>query len=317
MLNPRRTASRATSLRLRAKADGIDAQTIARGLVAGYGRASTLPDETVQALRELTRARRDLIRSRTAARQRLLDELVVVFPELADHTPDGCDLATPAVLQLLGRFGSARALADAPMAEVAAALREHSASRRGGADADAPRALARRSAAGGRAVARHLLDLRRRVAELDAAIAQALDDDQDGQRLQGVPGIGPVQAATIRAELGDVARFASVDQVVASAGLDPRTCQSGAFAGQKKLSKRGPGALRRALYLASVVAARYRPEWRERYHRLLARGRAKKEALTILSRASLKVIYHLLRADAASDPAFLKPRAGAGLDSRI
>lgn len=34
----------------------------------------------------------------------------------------------------------------------------------------------------------------------------------------------------------------------------------------------------------------------------LARGRAKKEALTILSRSLLKVIYHLLRTGASSDP---------------
>jgi hypothetical protein len=36
--------------------------------------------------------------------------------------------------------------------------------------------------------------------------------------------------------------------------------------------------------------------------RLLARGRAKKEALTILSRALLKVIYYLLRTGASYDP---------------
>jgi transposase len=50
----------------------------------------------------------------------------------------------------------------------------------------------------------------------------------------------------MRAELGDVTRFARVDAVVACAGLDPRTPQSGAFFGQKHLSKRGPGALRHA-----------------------------------------------------------------------
>ncbi len=45
-------------------------------------------------------------------------------------------------------------------------------------------------------------------------------------------------AATIRAELGDVTRFQRVDAVVAYAGLDPRTRQSGAFVGQKQLSAR-------------------------------------------------------------------------------
>ncbi len=51
VLNPRQTAAWATGLGLRAKTDGVDAQTLARGLLAGYARASVLPSETVQALR--------------------------------------------------------------------------------------------------------------------------------------------------------------------------------------------------------------------------------------------------------------------------
>jgi transposase len=73
VLNPRQTASWAESLGVRAKTDGIDALTLARGLLAGWARASTLPSEIVQSLRTLTRARRDLIQSRTATRQHLHD----------------------------------------------------------------------------------------------------------------------------------------------------------------------------------------------------------------------------------------------------
>jgi transposase len=104
LLNPRQTASWASSLGLRAKTDGIDAQTLARGLLAGLARASTLPSETVQALRTLTRARRDLIQSRTAARQRLHDELVTLFPEFVRFLPTlpgRTDLGEPMVLELL------------------------------------------------------------------------------------------------------------------------------------------------------------------------------------------------------------------------
>ena len=92
---------------------------------------------------------------------------------------------------------------------------------------------------------------------------------------------------------------------------EPRTRQSGMFVGQQKLSKRGPGALRHALYLAALAAARYAAEWRVRYLRLLARGRAKKEALTILARALLKVVYHLLRTGAAYDPTRVGPRSAS------
>lgn len=173
--------------------------------------------------------------------------------------------------------------------------------------------LAQHSAASTRAVAArslvvrtlclHLLDLRARLADLEAAIVAVVAEDDEAGRLQEIPGIGPQNAATIRAELGDVSRFSSVDQIIAYAGLEPRTHDSGRLAGQKRLSKRGPGALRHALYLAALVAVRFRAEWRVRYQRLLERGRAKKEALTILSRSLLKVIYHLLRTGASYDPA--------------
>src|SRR4029077_14789705 len=75
LLNPHQTASWATSLGLSAKTDEIDAHTLARGLLAGGARARRVPAETVQALRALTRARRDLVQSQSAARQRLHDEL--------------------------------------------------------------------------------------------------------------------------------------------------------------------------------------------------------------------------------------------------
>jgi transposase len=324
LLNPRQTASWAASLGLRAKTDGLDAATLARGLLAGLARASTLPSEAVQALRALTRARRDLIQSRTAARQRLHDELVVLFPEVVrflPRLPGRSDLGQPAVLQLLSRYNSAQVVAQVSLDELTGALEQLSAGRWGPSEAQALQALARQSTASSRAVAArslvartlalHLLDLQARIAELEAAIAALLRQDVEGQLLQQIPGIGEKGAATIRAELGDASRFQRIDEVVAYAGLDPRTRQSGAFVGQKRLSKRGPGALRHALYLAAFVAARCSPEWRGRYQRLRDRGRAKKVAYTILARALLRVTYHLLRTGEAYDPRLLNPPSPA------
>jgi len=322
LLNPHQTASWAASLGLRAKTDGIDARTLARGLLAGWARASTVPDETVQALRALTRARRDLVQSQSAARQRLHDELVTVFPELASHLPEHADLGAPAVLRLLSMFSSAQALAQVRLDDLSQVLTEASAGRWGPIQAQALQTLAQHSAASRRAVgarsvvvrtlALHLLDLHARLDELEAALADLLRDDALSRQLQEIPGIGPINAATIRAELGDVSRFSRVDQVIAYAGLEPRTHESGRYAGQKRLSKRGPGALRHALYLATVVAVRFAPEWRGRYQRLLDRGRAKKEALTILSRVLLKVIFHLLQTGTSYDPTSLNATPSTG-----
>jgi transposase len=159
----------------------------------------------------------------------------------------------------------------------------------------------------------HLLDLHARIAELEAALAEVLRTDPPSQQLQGqVPGLGPTWTATSRAEVGDGQRFQRADQLVAYAGLEPRTHERGRYAGKRRLSKRGPAELRHALSMATLVAVRFCPEWRLRYQRLLDRGRAKKEARTILSRTLLVVRYHLLRTGASCDPARLSPAPLAG-----
>jgi hypothetical protein len=170
---------------VRAKTDGIDPHTLARGLLAGWARASSVPDERVQALRTLPRTRRDLVASQSAARQRLHAELVPVFPELVSHLPAHADLGAPAVLHLLSRSSSAQALAQVPLDElqpVREQVREQVRERRWGrAQAQALQELAQRSAARTRAVAAragvvrtlalHLLDLQARGAALDGALA--------------------------------------------------------------------------------------------------------------------------------------------------
>ena len=106
--------------------------------------AGVLPSDTRQGLRELTRARCDLVQSRTAARQRLQDESVVVFPELPPH-PAAVRSGRAGAVAVARSPGSAHALTAAPAAE-------HSADRRGGAQARAPQGLARDSAISRRAV---------------------------------------------------------------------------------------------------------------------------------------------------------------------
>ena len=158
------------------------------------------------------------------------------------------------------------------------------------------------------------------IAEREAAIQALLEEDAQGQQLHQSPSIGPHGAATLRADLGEVTRFSRVDAVVASSPR--RLCRPGpAHAPERRL--RGPEAplqartrraAPRALYLAACVAARCAPEWRVRSQRLRDRGRAKKEAFTILARALLRVIYHLLRTGDAYDPARLNqpPAPAAG-----
>lgn len=71
--------------------------------------------------------------------------------------------------------------------------------------------------------------------------------------LQTIPGIGTITAATIIAEVGDFSVFTKPHKLVAYFGIDPSVVQSGQFEGtQNKMSKRGPKLLRRALYTVAL-----------------------------------------------------------------
>lgn len=75
------------------------------------------------------------------------------------------------------------------------------------------------------------------------------------QRLMTVPGIGPVVAACLVHHL-ERWPLKHSDAWVACTGLDPRPSDSGQKIGRRRLSKRGPGALRQMLFMAAMSFAR-------------------------------------------------------------
>lgn len=121
------------------------------------------------------------------------------------------------------------------------------------------------------------------LATLDAQIAQVQQlirdhlDRHPGLRAQRdllttIPGIGEATAAVLIAELFDK-RYTSARQAAAFAGLVPRLVQSGTLRGRSRLSKIGPGRLRKALYFPAVAALRWNPTIRAVRLRLTAAGK--------------------------------------------
>jgi len=90
---------------------------------------------------------------------------------------------------------------------------------------------------------------------------------------------------------------------VAYAGLDVTVRQSGKWRGQRKVSKRGSGAVRRALYMAAVHSLTQEDSaFRAYYQHLVERGLAKMSALMAVMRKMLGVAYRLLRSGGPYDP---------------
>jgi len=166
-------------------------------------------------------------------------------------------------------------------------------------------AFASKSGSSGRAVAGRSMSLRilcdqlehtqANLARLEAEIEQLLTNDPGVKGLQQVPEFGPKTVAVLRAELGDVQRFARTDEVIAYGGMDIEIKESGLWKGKAKLSKHGSGLLRRMLYLAALRSIHLEGSaFGAYYRRLVERGLKKGSALMAVMRKMLAVAAHLL-----------------------
>jgi transposase len=90
-------------------------------------------------------------------------------------------------------------------------------------------------------------ELTTEITMLSEVIADLLAGDRGYQVIQQLPGIGPVLAAVITAEIGDVTRFASAARLCSWAGLTPRHRESDTKVARGHVTKQGSRLLRWAL----------------------------------------------------------------------
>ncbi len=114
--------------------------------------------------------------------------------------------------------------------------------------------------------------------------------------LETAPGVGPRTAEAVVAFLHDLTRFASGKQVSAYAGLVPRQYQSGESDRKGRITRRGPGILRKVLVECAWSCLRYNAWARETYARLTRGGvTRKKPAIVALARRLLERLWAMLR----------------------
>ena len=90
-------------------------------------------------------------------------------------------------------------------------------------------------------------ELTTEITMLSQVIADLLAGDRGYQVIQQLPGIGPVLAAVIVAEIGEVTRFKNAGQLCSWAGLTPRHRESDTKVTRGRVTKQGSRLLRWAL----------------------------------------------------------------------
>lgn len=146
--------------------------------------------------------------------------------------------------------------------------------------------------------------LKKHIAFLDRELAMT-DSDLEGMvrqspvwrerddLLQSVPGIGPVVARTLLAELPELGQLTR-RAIAKLVGVAPLNRDSGRWRGHRSVHG-GRKTVRAALYMAALVATRHNAVIKGFYQRLLALGKPKKVALVACMRKLLTILNHMLR----------------------
>jgi transposase len=279
------------------KTDVGDATWLAELLAHGLIRASFVPDGPTEELRSLLRTREQLVRERASHVQRLqktLESLPRTRSGDANVKLDGV------VTDLLGKSGRAmlEALAtgeDDPGRLAALAHPRLSAT---------PERL--REALRGRVTAHHRFLLRPHLDQVDALGAAVARVDREveahlapfraaAELLTSIPGVGPLAARVIVAEIGlDMGRFPTAGHLVSRAGLCPRNDESAGKRRSVRLRKGAPW-LETTLVQCAWAASRKKASYLQaQYHRLRAR-RGPKKAVCAVAASILTAAYHRLK----------------------
>jgi len=127
------------------------------------------------------------------------------------------------------------------------------------------------------------------------------DWDETARRLQTVPGIGPVTAAVLVADLPELGVL-SRTEIAALAGLAPYNRDSGKFQGTRAISG-GRTGVRNTLYMAALTARTHNPVLKQFAQRLPAAGKPFKVVLTACMRKLLVILNTMIKQQSDWSPA--------------
>ncbi len=148
-----------------------------------------------------------------------------------------------------------------------------------------------------RSIERLLAALQRELSEIDTGIDEEVRACpawlEREQLLASVPGVGPVIARTLIAEMPELGQL-DRREVAALAGLAPWTRQSGQWKGRSFIGG-GRAVVRSALYMGAITAIRHNPVLKAFRDRLVAAGKSKMAALIAVARKLLTILNAIAR----------------------
>lgn len=143
----------------------------------------------------------------------------------------------------------------------------------------------------------HIAWLKAEIEALEAQISQTIADNatwaETAKRIQTVPGIGFITAATLVAELPELGQL-NRQRIAALAGLAPFNQDTGKMRKKRRIFG-GRAGIRATLYMATLAAIRFNPVIKSFYQRLLDKGKPKKVAITACMRKLLVIVNSIVK----------------------
>jgi transposase len=118
-----------------------------------------------------------------------------------------------------------------------------------------------------------------------------------GSTLTELSGVGPIVAARVLADVGNVARFADRNRFASWTGTAPIEASSGETV-RHRLSRAGNRRMNHMIHIAAATQIRLDTDGRAYYRRKLAQGKTRAEAIRCLKRRISDAVYRQLLADA-------------------
>lgn len=271
------------------KTDVNDATWLADLMAHGLIRASFVPDEPTQQMRDLLRTRKQFVRERSSHTQRLQKTLEDANIKLDSVVTD--------ILGLSGRRIIEALIAGQTMPQALASL----AHRRIHASADELEAALR-----GRVTRHHRFLLKLHLDQIDALdAALARIDEEVGanvepfrtavEMLSTIPGISTLSAEVIVAEIGiDMSHFETAGHLISWAGLCPKNDES---AGKRRSNRMKKGApwLKTTLIQCAWAASRKKNSYLQAQYLRIRSRRGAKKAIGAVAASMLTAAYHMLK----------------------
>jgi transposase len=150
-----------------------------------------------------------------------------------------------------------------------------------------------------KAIRQHIAWMQKRLAEtdqdLDGMIRASPAWQHKAQLLESVPGVGPVTATAMLAQLPELGTLSN-KQISGLVGVCPYNRDSGSMRGRRTIWG-GRATVRAALYMAALVGSRHNPLLKAFYQRLVVAGKPKKVAIVACMRKLLTILNAMIKHD--------------------